>query len=414
MSRLGPAPDPLWKRPLLVGWTLLSVTSILPSYLYYISEQRAVPWSRLWSEMLAWFLWVLLLPLVLWTSHHFPLERQAWRRSVPAHLLVGSVVAVLYAVLVVVKNQLMVELTTGGSPPFLSELEGYLVGGFHFYFLVYWMVVAVAHALDYYRKYRERELRAAQLEARLTRAQLQVLKMQLDPHFLFNTLNTISVLVHRDPDAADRMICMLSDFLRSSLASGDREQVMLEDELGFLGQYVAIQKARFGDRLAVDFDVEPAALTALVPNLVLQPLVENAIRHGMSRRAAPLRVTVRARLLGRRRLGIEVMDDGAGLPAGAGRALKEGIGLSNTRARLRQLFGQDHHFELANRGEGGAIATLVIPRRIDRPDERPIGQPAIHPVSQPRPEPAAARGLDSQTLPDPAHDRLRQVARVDA
>jgi signal transduction histidine kinase len=358
-------PDPLWKRPILVGWLLLSVTSVLPSYLYYLSEAQAVPWGRLGSEMLAWFLWVLLLPLVLWTAHRFPLERQAWRRAVPVHFLVGSVVAVLYSVLVVVKNQVMLVLTAGNAPPFFSMLEGYLVGGFQFYFLIYWMVVAVVHALDYYGKYRERELRAAQLEARLTRVQLQMLKMQLDPHFLFNTLNTLSVLVHRDADAADRVICLLSDFLRSSLASADREQVLLEEELGFLQQYIAIQKTRFGDRLAFELDVPPGARTVPVPNLILQPLVENAIRHGMGRKSAPLVVTVRARLLGRRRLGIEVIDNGVGLPGGSARGITEGIGLSNTRARLRQLYGPDHQFDLASRAEGGAIATLILPRRYE-------------------------------------------------
>jgi two-component system, LytTR family, sensor kinase len=386
MDRSGSGREPTsrWRRPVLLGWALLSVTTFLPSCLYYLSERQDVPWSRLWSEMLAWLLWVPLLPLVLWTSHRFPLERQAWRRSVPAHLVMGLVVAVLYAVLLTVKNQVIVAATTQGAPPpFLSILEVYLVGGFQLYFLVYWMIVVAAHALDYYRKYRERELRAAQLEARLTRAQLQVLKMQLDPHFLFNTLNAISVLVHRDPDAADRMICMLSDFLRSSLRSADREQVLLEEELAFLEQYLAIQKARFGERLAVEIDVEPDALSALVPNLILQPLVENSIRHGMSRKG-PLTVVVRARLLGRRKLGLEVIDDGAGLPPGSGRGvgLREGIGLSNTRARLRQLYNTDHQFGLANRAGGGVVVTLVLPRRIERPDSPPAPEAPAETVAE--------------------------------
>ena len=361
---------PLWKRPILVGWLLLSVTSVIPSYLYYLSEGQKVPWGRLGSEIVAWFLWILLLPLILWTAHSFPLERQVWRRSVPVHLLVGSAVAFLYAVLVVVKNQIFLVTAHAPAPPFLSMLEGYLVGGFQFYFLIHWMIVAVVHALDYYEKYRERELRAAQLEARLTRAQLQVLKMQLDPHFLFNTLNTISVLVHRDPEGADRMICRLSDFLRLSLQSADREQVTLEEELQFLDSYLEIQKARFGPRLRVEVEVDPEALSSLVPNLILQPLVENALRHGMSRRPEPLAVRVRARLLGRRRLELAVTDDGAGLPQGGDRALKEGIGLANTRARLAQLYGPDHRFELANReGATGAAAVLVIPRRVEGREE---------------------------------------------
>lgn len=364
----GRPPEALRKWPIVVGWVLLSVTSILPSYLYYLSEGRAVPWSQLGSEILAWLLWVVLLPLILWTSHHFPLERQAWGRSLPVHLLAGSVVAIAYAVLMVVKTQVMVKLGGGTPPPFQGLLEGYLAGGVQFYFLVYFMVVAVVHAVDFYRRYRERELRTAQLEARLTRAHLQVLKMQLDPHFLFNALNTISVLVYRDPEGADRMICLLSDFLRLSLQNADREQVRLEEELDFLEHYLAIQRARFGERLAVEVKVEPEARKAQVPSLILQPLVENSIRHGMRRDGSPLVVGISARLLGRRRLEVQVADNGAGLPAGGERAIREGIGLSNTRARLRQLYGDDYQLDLAGRAGGGVVATLVLPRRLDLPE----------------------------------------------
>jgi two-component system, LytTR family, sensor kinase len=226
----------------------------------------------------------------------------------------------------------------------------------------------VVHAVDFYRRYRERELRAAQLEARLTRAHLQVLKMQLDPHFLFNALNTISVLVYRDPEGADRMICLLSDFLRLSLQSADREQVRLEEELDFLEHYLAIQRARFGERLAVEVKVEPEARKAQVPSLILQPLVENSIRHGMRRDGSLLVVEISAHLLGRRRLEVQVTDNGAGLPAGGERAVREGIGLSNTRARLRQLYGDDYQLDLAGRAGGGVVATLVLPRRLDLPE----------------------------------------------
>jgi LytS/YehU family sensor histidine kinase len=224
------------------------------------------------------------------------------------------------------------------------------------------VLVVLRHTFDFYTRYREEELRGSRMEAQLAQAQLQALRMQLHPHFLFNTLNAVSALMHRDLDAAERMLARLSDFLRLTLETGGAHEVPLRQELDFLRRYLEIEQTRFADRLDVRVDVEPVTLDARVPNLILQPLVENAIRHGVARSSAAGRIEIAAH----RRNGsllLEVRDDGPGLPEGADRPEREGVGLTNTRARLRQLYGATSHLTLANRREGGLHVTLTLPFR---------------------------------------------------
>jgi signal transduction histidine kinase len=222
-------------------------------------------------------------------------------------------------------------------------------------------------AQDYSRAAQER----AQLEAQLSRAQFESLKLQLHPHFLFNALNTITALINADAPAAERVVSELSDLLRLSLRSAPEPEVPLERELEVLEHYIGIQRVRFKDRLTVTFDVEPAARRALVPNLILQPLVENAIRHGIAPRAAPGRVAIAAHRAGPPgaapdRLELRVRDDGVGAPCG----VREGIGLGNARARLRSLYGSAHHFEAGSPPGGGFLVTIGIPLRLRARDGR--------------------------------------------
>ncbi len=207
-------------------------------------------------------------------------------------------------------------------------------------------------------KLRERELTASRLESQAAQAHLQMLKMQLHPHFLFNTLNAVSALMHRDVDAADRMISQLSELLRAALEKDDRHESRLASELDLLHRYLAIEQIRFRDRLKVEIDVEPACLEAQVPRLILQPLVENAIRHGIAMRSAAGRLTIRARRRDRR-LALTVADDGPGVPPN--RPLRPGVGLANTRARLEQLYGDAYSLELVNADEGGFEVRLEVP-----------------------------------------------------
>nr|WP_274622418.1 histidine kinase [Myxococcus fulvus] len=211
---------------------------------------------------------------------------------------------------------------------------------------------------------REEAVRASQLEAQLAQAQLQLLRSQLQPHFLFNTLHAISALMHRDVESADRMVGQLSELLRASLERDGRHEVPLSEELELLSPYLDIERTRFSDRLQVDVDVAEDARDALVPSLLLQPLVENAIRHGIAPRRGPGKVWVRVRRAGAR-LAVEVEDDGVGPPAGR-TELEEGIGLGATRARLERLHGAEQSVTWKARAPSGFLLSLSLPYRRTR------------------------------------------------
>jgi LytS/YehU family sensor histidine kinase len=227
--------------------------------------------------------------------------------------------------------------------------------------MTYWAIAGLSHAVLYYRESRDRALRAAQLETQLLEAQMMALRQQLQPHFLFNTLHAISTLMHRDVSAADRTLMLLSDLLRLTLENVGRQEIELKAELDFLSKYLEIEQTRFVDRLVVRFDIEPDTLDALVPTLLLQPLVENAIKHGIAKKAGPGHVDIRARR-DHDKLWIEVRDDGLGLSETALTALQKGIGVSTTRARLQHQYGADFRFEF-HRLEQGVAVVVAVPWR---------------------------------------------------
>jgi two-component system, LytTR family, sensor kinase len=334
-----------------LGWTALGLFFASQGYLNYKysgGKVFVVPLLKLNLE--EWYMWGLLTPGIVWFARRFPFDRGRWLLSLGAHLIAGFAIAVLKWKLDEFARAYLL-----GMPGRFS-----LIYKIHLSFLTYGVIVGATVGLDYYRRYQQGELRASQLEARLAEAQLQALRMQLHPHFLFNTLNAISTLVHRDPDAADRMIARLSDLLRISLEDIGVQEVPLRQELEFLERYLDIERIRFADRLSVDMEIAPETLGARTPYLILQPLVENAIRHGIAPRSTPGRVTIRAR----RDTGtliLEIADDGPGLPPGAAAPAKDGVGISSTRARLEQLYGSAHRFELKNAASGGLVVTLVIP-----------------------------------------------------
>jgi len=276
-------------------------------------------------------IWFAATPLMLALARRFPIDRQRWLSSSLMHLAAGSLVS--FVLLGIYTGIAFALSLTDARQSLWQAFRAQLVGGFHAELLTYSMVIVLSHGIDYYRKYRERELRASQLEARLAQSRLDALRMQLHPHFLFNTLNSISVLMSEDVTAARRMLTRLSDLLRASLDNAATHEVSLREELEFLNNYLQIEQTRFHDRLTVRMDIDPASLTANVPNLILQPLVENAIRHGIAPRAQPGVIDISAaRENGMVRL--KVRDNGAGLGAAGAAGLTKGIGLANTQARL--------------------------------------------------------------------------------
>jgi signal transduction histidine kinase len=338
-------------------WTVLGLMESVQSYHQYAAGRRPLPWSLAFGMgMSLWYAWMVVAGLVFLFVRRFPLDDRHWgRRLVLLYAPAGCGFVMLKLLL-----DWPIIRTFYCPTPHLLTLDVFMPMAvrdqFHKYILIYVALVGVGHALNYYRRYRERELRAAQLEARLAHAHLQLLKTQLNPHFLFNTLNAISALIHKDVEVADRMIARLGELLRMSLEHFGSREVTLEQELDFLNKYLDIEKERFGARLRVVEQVDPAALGARVPYLLLQPLVENALKHGVGRRASAGRVVVRARRAGDR-LRLEVEDDGVGVSPNH----REGVGLANTRARLRQLYPEAHAFGLRPGADGGAVAEIEVP-----------------------------------------------------
>ena len=307
-----------------------------------------------------WYSWACLTPGILWLSQRFAFDRQTWKLALPVHI-VGVVVATLLHVMLAVASRMATYWVAGDSlDSWLREAQQMFFLNFDWEMMTYWSIVGLSHALRYQSEARARELSAAQLETRLVEAQLQTLQRQMQPHFLFNTLNTISALMHRDVEAADAMIARLSDLLRMSLQRIEVQEVTLKDELDFLSKYLEIEQTRFRDRLTVVFDVHSDTLDALVPNLLLQPLVENAIKHGIGPRPTPGQITVRARRAGAM-LELDVQDNGVGLSAARLTDFNRGVGLSNTRSRLDHLYGSLHRFEFRQPAEGGLLVLIAIP-----------------------------------------------------
>lgn len=397
-----------------VFWLFIAAASVLEAWLFRsVDLVDAVRFASM-----QWLPWMLLSPVILWLGSAFTIERSSWFWNLCVHLgacvlLMGGLGALAYY-----------EGPHPGGPPFhggqpqpgdpshdphMHMDDG---GGDHgpfgpdgghhppqdmggnqhspdgqggpghfgpphhqppselwmimerstFQLPTFWAMVGVAHALVFYQRAKDRERRGLELRSQLTQARLQALRMQLNPHFLFNTLNSIASLVYDQPRVADEMIGSLSDLLRLTLTTPERQEVSLREELDFLDQYLFIEQTRFGERLKVEKEIEPAALEAMAPILILQPLAENAIKHGIEAQLAPGVVRIAVRRTGDF-LRLEVTDNGRGLASAPGGVLKEGVGLSNTRARLQELYAGKASFEFGPRPEGGFSVAIQIPWR---------------------------------------------------
>jgi two-component system LytT family sensor kinase len=355
-------------RPLLPIRVIFSVATALGFFssfavFYFVStftDKPAAFGLLLWLNLGYWYSWVILAPAILWLTARFPFDRRSWKLAVPVHIA-GVVVATSTHVVLACAQRMGTYWFIGESmDTWLHEMQEMLILNFDWEMMTYWTIVGVGTALKYMHEARARELNAALLETRLVEARLHTLQRQMQPHFLFNTLNTISALMHRDVEAADAMIARLSDLLRMSLQRVGVQEVPLKEELDFLSKYLEIEQTRFRDRLTVVFDVQADTLHALVPNLLLQPLVENAIRHGIGPRPTPGQIAVRARTNGAM-LELDVQDNGVGLSAARLTDFNRGVGLSNTRSRLDHLYGSLHRFEFRQPAEGGLLVCIAIP-----------------------------------------------------
>jgi two-component system, LytTR family, sensor kinase len=328
-------------------------------------ERSEIPWQTIATLNFAyWYLWALATPAIVWLSEQFRFERGRLIRAFVVH-----VPAVIVASLghIVSMQAIQWWIATLDDRPFAwwTEVERAALQYIDWEMITYWAIVGLSHALLYYRESRGRAVRAARLEVKLAEAQLTTLQQQLHPHFLFNTLHAISALMHRDVEAADRMLTRLSDLLRITLENLGQSEVPLQTELDFLSKYLQIEQTRFMDRLTVRFDVQPDTLDTRVPSLLLQPLVENAIKHGVAKKAGAGHIDISARRDGDK-LVIEVKDDGVGLSEDALTAVQKGIGVSTTRARLQHLFGADFRFEFHRLPEG-LVVLVAVPWRSAHP-----------------------------------------------
>jgi LytS/YehU family sensor histidine kinase len=310
----------------------------------------------LW-EVGCWLLWAAFTPLVVWMSRRVPLALRP--RPIFLHFVVSVLVTLVRVAGVVLVQWLVKPFESSGGRPFFDEYMGTLSSYFHLDLLIYWAIVGVVHAFDSRQRLREREIQASRVEAQLAQAQLANLRLQLQPHFLFNTLHATASLVREgDSHAAVTMIAGLSDLLRYALDNAGRNLVPLSEELDVVQRYLEIQQTRFSDRLRVTLSIADETRDAAVPTLLLQPLVENAIRHGVAASAGAGTLAVRTRHDGGS-LVIEVFNDGQ--PLSADWRQREGVGLSSTRVRLHQLYGESARLELEDQAPAGVVARVTLP-----------------------------------------------------
>jgi two-component system, LytTR family, sensor kinase len=344
-----------WIAAILL-WSALGVLFALPG-LSAGNGSRA-----LLGPLVQWWSWGLVTPLIFWTDARIPFKENQLGLRILAHLPASVVLTILYFYVFIAMRALF----GLGSWSVLSDTS-FLATAFRqgllWSWVVYWVIFGVHQTFRYYRHYLASELRLEKMERSFSQARLNALRMQLDPHFLFNALNTISSQVERNPRLARTMIEHLGDLLRLSLDARDRQEIPLVEELAFLDHYVAIQKIRFAENLRIEIEVAPEVKYALVPCLIVQPLVENAIRHGISRRASGGTVTVTAQR-GPGQIDIRVADDGVGLPPGWTIETSSGMGLSVTRERIVGLHPDGNsRFSVRPRAGGGTEVEISLPLR---------------------------------------------------
>lgn len=328
------------------AWLLIGIVFGSQLHLFASRTGGRMGWvdSMIW-EVPRWMWWPFLAPVVRKLQLKYPLRGANRTKAIVNHSVFSLLLSLLHLLLFVSSFHL-IHLAKGDHGKFFDTLQFAFPLDFHVGVAVYWLIILL-------KEHSDSQQRVTKLQAEVTHAQLQALRMQLHPHFLFNTLNSISSYLRSDVEIADEMIGRLGHFLRLTLQNPGTEEIVLEKELQFLKEYLAIEQARFQDRLHAEYEIEPATLQALVPNLILQPVVENAVRHGIAG-SGTIRIAAK-RLNGH--LQIVIHDNGAGLPEN----VKKGIGLTATGDRLHRMYGADARVDLVNDPNGGTTVTLLIP-----------------------------------------------------
>ena len=347
----------------LSRWTLRPDTTAIFPYLVLMNLVTWVGYS-LWT------------PAIFWLGRRFRFDRQGWKVALAVHAPASLAITSVHMVLVGTVR-FYLQGVRGGDPDWSYTIADAFFRTVDLQLPFYWGVIGLQHAVDYYRQARARELRAARLEVRLIESQLQTLQHQLHPHFLFNTLHAISAMVHRDPDKADTMIERLSDLLRITLQKVGVQEVELAEELEYLRAYLDIEQVHFGPRLRVEYRIDVAALDVLVPTLILQPLVENAIRHGLEPQVRGGSLVVEAQADGDT-MWLRIRDNGIGLAKSQPR--RDGVGLANTRSRLDRLYGEQAALTIRENPGGGVLVDIYLPLRRHKTNE--LNESASKPVAK--------------------------------
>lgn len=369
-----------WARQFSVIFIIWTATGALAAIQMYIPMRASHPSLTLlhflMPSLLTRWIFALLTPGVLWFSSRFPFGHGRWLRTVAWHLLGALGFLVLCVSIRLPLYPVTDPITHQRSGPSWRLYHDMILDDALYDCMMYGTIVTVSQVWEYYRKYRERELRASRLEAELAQAELKVLKMQMDPQFLFATLRAVSTLIHEDVEAADDLVASLSELLRISLDDADEQEVTLKREIEYLNAYLEVQQIRFRNRLAVLVTVDPRSLDALVPNMIMPALVENILRRGFDEvhRAGQVEILSEVR---DGKLWIEIRDDLARSSDGEEGPLDSDLGLANTKARLQHLYGTSHNFNLGLKAPGGSRLTLEIPlvMRTARPANGPATQP---------------------------------------
>jgi two-component system LytT family sensor kinase len=322
--------------------TLLGVFSTLQSYrMNVLNVSDPMPfdiWRTLALNLWYWYVPATLTSTIFKIANRFSPDRLGWQRTIALHVVGAFSFSIVHEGAMIAARTVLWRGRLFTYPSWPSIIQRLYLENLDWALMTYSAIAGASCAIGYYRESRARAIRAAHLETRLAQARLKTLEAELHPHFLFNTLHAISTLVHTQPESADRMISRLSDLLRITFSRSEAACVSLHEELEFLQKYLEIEQTRFQDRLTVDYEIDPDTLDAEVPRLILQPLVENAIKHGVAPQTRPGVVSVGARRDGERLL-LTVRDNGVGLTGGTRARLDGGVGLSNTRDRLECLYG---------------------------------------------------------------------------